>query len=71
MPQEWPLGKTIAKVRWMMKTELKEQGWEPRDKVPVLILNDGSMIFPSCDEEGNAPGCLFGEEAGVPVRVLP
>lgn len=55
------LNQPIKQIRKMTKKELKEQGWEhTMSNVTVLILKDGTQIFPSQDEEGNGPGELFG-----------
>jgi hypothetical protein len=39
-------------------------GWEETDPSgPYLVLDDGTRLFPSRDEEGNGPGALFWEHA--------
>ena len=51
------LGRKIVKVRYMHQTEMDELGWDSR---PVVFqLDDGNVIFPSQDDEGNGPGALF------------
>ena len=57
------VGRRIAEVRAMTKRELEAEGWEPDEIVPVLVLDDGAILFPSRDEEGNGPGALFGATA--------
>jgi hypothetical protein len=37
--------------------EMESLGWDERSI--VLILDDGNMIFPSSDDEGNQAGALF------------
>jgi hypothetical protein len=54
-------GRRIKKIRWMTKSELKSQGWHAQ-KVVVLELDDGTLIFGSSDAEGNAGGALFGRD---------
>ncbi|MCK9458602.1 MAG: hypothetical protein M0R80_03100 [Proteobacteria bacterium] len=55
------VGRTIVAVRKMNKKELQQEGWERCGDPPkVLVLDDGSRIYPSQDEEGNGPGILFG-----------
>jgi hypothetical protein len=44
----------------MSKKELDQEGWESRQKVPVLVFSDGTLLYPSQDGEGNGPGELFG-----------
>lgn len=41
---------------------IKENYWEDADpSTPVIILDDGTYLFPARDLEGNGPGALFGE----------
>lgn len=54
------VGRRIAKIRWMTPSELAKEGWPARDKVVVLELDDGTVIMPSSDYEGNSSGALFG-----------
>jgi hypothetical protein len=57
----WPIGRTITSMRAMTNKECRAQGWDGfRSTGLVLILDDGSKIFASQDEEGNGPGALFG-----------
>ena len=51
------IGRTITAVRVMDKDELDEMDWYGH--VPVLILDDGTEIVASRDDEGNGPGRLF------------
>jgi hypothetical protein len=51
------LGRKIAAVRYMTKKEADDLGWTSRPV--VLQLDDGNLIFPSQDDEGNGPGSLF------------
>ena len=53
-------GRRIVEVRSMSVRELEAEGWPPDETVPVLILDNGTFLFPSRDEEGNGPGTLFG-----------
>ena len=50
-------GKKIKDVRYLTKEELARNGW--RFPCIVLVLDDGSIIYPSRDEEGKDSGCLF------------
>ena len=66
------VGKKIAKTRYMSLEETKESGWS---KSPLLIeLDDGMLIIPLQDDEGNDGGSLEFfhhtkkiEEEGAPV----
>lgn len=51
------LGKKIVEVRYMSHEEAEDLGWEER--CVVIHLDDGNMIFPSRDDEGNDAGSLF------------
>lgn len=57
------VGRRIVEVRAMNKHELEAEGWPPDETVPVLVLDNGTILFPSRDEEGNGPGALFGATA--------
>ncbi len=57
------VGRRIVAVRAMTKDELAAEGWPPNETVPTLVLDDGTVLFPSRDEEGNGPGALFGATA--------
>lgn len=51
------LGKKIVAVRYMTVAEMNTMGWDTR--CIVLKLNDGNLIYPSMDDEGNGAGTLF------------
>lgn len=57
------VGRRIVEVRAMSARELEAEGWSPNDTAPVLVLDNGAILFPSRDEEGNSPGALFGATA--------
>ncbi len=52
-------GRTIKDVRYLTTIEMKGMGWHR--KSIVLELSDGSLLFPSKDDEGNDAGALFGQ----------
>ena len=52
-------GRTIEDVRYLTDEEMKGMGWH--NKSIVIELNDGSLLFPSRDDEGNDAGALFGQ----------
>lgn len=60
---EWgPLvGRTIQSVREMTKEEVEAMGWyEGGGSVPVVFtLDDGTVMIPSQDPEGNGPGHIY------------
>jgi len=52
-------GKKVVRVRYLTAAECQTMGW---DEAPlVLQFDDGSLLFPSRDPEGNGAGCLFGQ----------
>ena len=55
------VGRTIKGVRMLNKEEIADLAWEDSyGAVPfALILDDGQVIIPSEDPEGNGPGHLF------------
>lgn len=52
-----PIGQRIVDIRPMKKHEQKAEGW--CNGTLVIVLGDGTKIYPSQDEEGNGPGALF------------
>ena len=53
------VGRTITEVRYMSKEETDAMGWYNRPL--VVSLDNGTMLFPSKDDEGNDGGALFGQ----------
>jgi len=53
-------GTMITKIRPMAFDEARWLFWEYNDHLPMVIeLNDGKVLFPSCDVEGSGPGCFM------------
>jgi len=52
-------GKTVRKARYMTKAEAEDMGWYSR--CVVIEFTDGTLIFPSADDEGNDGGAMFGQ----------
>jgi hypothetical protein len=50
-------GKTVKDVRYLKDNELEGLAWDR--STLVIFFDDGSYIFASSDDEGNAPGALF------------
>ncbi len=61
------LGKKIVGISYMSQGEAEELGWYKRPV--VLQLDDGSLIYPSMDDEGNDGGALFAEKNGVDISL--
>lgn len=52
-------GKVVESVRYLSEEEQEAMGWYNR---PIVItFKDGTLIFPSMDDEGNDGGALFGQ----------
>lgn len=59
------VGKKIVEVRPMTNQEMADQYWEETHDGPaaVIVLDDGTLLYPSQDPEGNGPGALFGKDS--------
>ena len=51
------VGRKIERVRYLTEKERREFGWSQRSL--ILILDDGTHIWPSADDEGNNAGSFF------------
>ena len=63
MSKDDPLiGARVKDIRSMTESELQVEGWEApyREGVTCVELEDGTVLYPSADGEGNGPGKLFG-----------
>lgn len=68
--EKFLLGRTIVGVRYLTDEEVEGLGWY--SAAVVMVLDDGTLIFPSGDDEGNNAGAMFGqsgtgEEITMPV----
>ena len=59
------VGRKIVMARYMSEDERTSMGW--RNRPIVLQLDDGNMIYPSSDDEGNAAGAMFTNSEKQPV----
>jgi hypothetical protein len=62
--QEWGglVGRKIVKVRAMHQEEMDLFGWYDGGSVAIVIhLDDGTLLVPSEDPEGNGAGHIFVE----------
>ena len=50
-------GRKIVAVRYLTTEEAEHMGWYSR--CVVMQLDDGTLVFPSTDDEGNNAGALF------------
>lgn len=53
------VGRRIVAVRWLTQAEVETLGWY--QSAIVLHLDDGTVLWPSRDDEGNDAGALFGQ----------
>jgi hypothetical protein len=51
----------IVAIRPMTKAEQSAEGW--RRPATVLVLDNGTLLYPSRDSEGNDAGALFGKSS--------
>ncbi len=58
------LGRRILKIRYMTKKEAEELGWDNR--AIVIGLDNGTLIWPSMDVEGNNAGAIFTIDKDLP-----
>ena len=57
------LGKKIIDSRLMTAKEMDAEGWDVDNcspNPPVIVLENGTKLYPSRDSEGNGGGVLFG-----------
>jgi hypothetical protein len=59
------LGRKIVAVRYLLDEEIEALGWDR--KCVVAQLDDGNLLFPSQDDEGNGPGAWFTNNEDQPV----
>jgi hypothetical protein len=60
------VGKKITKVRYMTEKERDQIGWDARPI--VIILDDGTALYPSQDDEGNNAGSIFTNTDSLPTN---
>ena len=58
------LNRKIVDVRYLTTEEMENLGWYERSV--VMVLDDGNMIYPSQDDEGNGAGALFTCDSAQP-----
>ena len=59
------IGRRIILVRYMTQEEADDVGWMSRPV--VLVLDDGNLIYPASDDEGNDGGALYTNNEQNPV----
>jgi hypothetical protein len=62
-------GKTVKEVRLMTREELVKEGWDEHvDRTHTepmcMVFDDGTVLYPSRDYEGNGPGVFFATKDG-------
>lgn len=54
------VGRRIVSARYMSKDELCIMGWNHCHSGSIVFrLDNGTVVFPSTDDEGNGPGALM------------
>jgi hypothetical protein len=59
------VGKKIVAARYLNDDEVESLGWYK--SAIVLLLDDGTYVYPSRDDEGNGAGALFTSCVDLPV----
>ena len=62
------INQKIVEVREMTKAEQEREGWD--SPAIALVLDNGVVLYPSQDDEGNGCGALFGVDKGKTFYVL-
>ena len=63
------IGRRITEIRPMTKKEMENESWDYG--TIVIILDNGTRLYPSMDDEGNGPGALFGTTSeGKEIRII-
>ena len=57
--KRWLVGKKIVDCRYLDPAGVETLGFA--QSCPVLVLEDGTLLFPVRDDEGNDAGALFGQ----------
>jgi hypothetical protein len=63
------LGRKIVEVRYLLDEEMEMLGWYKR---PIaFVLDDKTLCFLSCDDEGNDGGVIMYQKEGDDEGVIP
>lgn len=52
------IGAKVVDIRKMTAKEMRAEYWD--ETTTVLVLDNGTKLYASRDEEGNGPGAIFG-----------
>lgn len=63
------VGKKIKSIRYMSDEEQEDIGWY--SKAAVIELDNGTIMYPSQDDEGNDAGAIFYQSKDNPNGVIP
>lgn len=59
------LGRKIVRVRYVTEQEMRDLYWHK--SAVVMELDNGTLVYPAQDDEGNGPGALFTSNENTPV----
>jgi hypothetical protein len=62
--QDLLVGRTIVAARYLDKKEATRLGWHTRSV--IFELDDGTLLWPSMDDEGNGAGAMFTTDRNQP-----
>lgn len=54
------IGHKIVEIRPMTTEEIERENWYPGTCAVAIVLDNGVVLYPSSDYEGNDAGALFG-----------
>lgn len=63
------VGRKIVSIRYMSDEEKDNMGWY--SKAVVIKLDNGTVLYPSQDDEGNDAGSIFYQSNNDPNGVIP
>ena len=63
-------GLKVVAVRKATKKELSREMWDTNNEVTVIEFDNGDVIYPSADYEGNGPGAIFGYIDGKTITLI-
>lgn len=53
------VGRTVVSVDYLSRNDCTCVGWH--ESSVLIVFDDGTVVFPSQDDEGNGAGALFGQ----------
>jgi len=66
------IGKKLVSIQPLTRPMAEQFGFDPWgcESAVVLVFEDGTILVPSRDPEGNGPGCIFGRKGSEHFMLL-